>query len=141
MGQGSRAVVDDRLRVHGVPGLRVIDASIMPKIVSGNTNAPCIMIGDLWMNSGNPFSAISRDHRYGKVYNRNLPKWLKRDPDSRIPIVPSADNIHLFIIGGHAGRFSAFIPGWGHMSTPVLRPVNPIAATGDDGCIDGACAL
>jgi len=95
----------------------------------------------LWMNSGNPFRAISRDHRYGKVYNRNLPKWLKRDPDSRIPIVPSADNIHLFIIGGHAGRFSAFIPGWGHMSTPVLRPVNPIATTGDDGCIDGVCAL
>jgi hypothetical protein len=62
----------------------------------------------LWMNSGNAFRAISRDHRYGKVYNRNLPKWLKRDPDSRIPIVPSADNIHLFIMGGHAGRFSAF---------------------------------
>jgi choline dehydrogenase len=46
MGQGPRAVVDDQLRVYGVPGLRVIDASIMPKIVSGNTNAPCIMIGE-----------------------------------------------------------------------------------------------
>src|SRR5579864_2876251 len=41
----------------------------------------------LWMNSGNAFREISRDHRYGKVYNRNLPRWLKRDPDSRIPIV------------------------------------------------------
>ena len=93
----------------------------------------------LWMNSGNAFRDISRDHRYGKVYNRNLPKWLKRDPDSHIPIVPSADNIHLFVMGGRAGRFSAFIPGWGHMSTPVLRAID--GSPDDDGCADGACSL
>lgn len=46
MGQGRDAVVDARLRVHGIGGLRVVDCSIMPEIVSGNTNAPAIMIGE-----------------------------------------------------------------------------------------------
>ncbi len=46
MGSGSDAVVDSRLRVIGIKGLRVADCSIMPEIVSGNTNAPAIMIGE-----------------------------------------------------------------------------------------------
>jgi choline dehydrogenase len=40
------AVVDTRLRVHGVPGLRIADASVMPTITSGNTNSPTLMIAE-----------------------------------------------------------------------------------------------
>lgn len=46
MGTGTEAVVDAALRVHGVAGLRVVDASVMPAIVSGNTNAPTVMIAE-----------------------------------------------------------------------------------------------
>jgi len=46
MGTHPMAVVDPELRVHGMEGLRVIDASVMPTVISGNTNAATIMIAE-----------------------------------------------------------------------------------------------
>ena len=59
MGHDELAVVDDRLAVHGIAGLRVIDASIMPRITSGNTNAPTVMIAE----KGAEFVREDRDAR------------------------------------------------------------------------------
>jgi choline dehydrogenase len=49
------AVTDSRLRVHGIRGLRIADASVMPNIVSGNTNSPTLMIAEkaaAWIRAG-----------------------------------------------------------------------------------------
>ena len=72
MGSDERAVVNDQLRVHGLEGLRIADGSIMPTLVSGNTNAACIMIGE------KAASIILAEHgklfRIGTPYDNNYMK-------------------------------------------------------------------
>ncbi|MEX2615521.1 MAG: hypothetical protein WD767_05455 [Alphaproteobacteria bacterium] len=96
----------------------------------------------LWYQAHNKFGDVAFQHRYGKVYNRSLPKWYSRRDGDRIPVVPTPDHIHLFCAGGEAGRFSAFIPGWGHMASPVLREINGKSPPGGGPqCVDGTCYL
>jgi len=95
----------------------------------------------LWQNARIRFGDIAFDDRYGKVYNRNLPKWYNRDLQATNPVVPAPSNIHLFIAGGDAGRFSAFIPGWGHMSEPVLLGLDGQLPSPTTECEDDSCRL
>jgi len=125
--------------------------SAMSTIANNNAEHARTIAGKGWtrhdvrnylaMHAYNLFSEISFRERYGKIYNRNLPRWYKREPDARIPIVPSPDHIHLFVIGGEAGRFSAFIPGWGHMSSPVLRSIETAVQPNAPICVDGTSYL
>lgn len=95
----------------------------------------------LWTYARIAFDDVAFGHRYGKVYNRSLPKWYRRGAGELIPLVPHPDNIHLFVAGGEAGRFSAFIPGWGHMTSPVLRAIDGRPPASGPVCIDGTCRL
>ena len=95
----------------------------------------------LWSQAANSWDDVSFGERYGRIYNRNLPKWYPRRPGARIPVVPDPDDIHLFVAGGDAGRFSAFLPGWGHMTSPVLRAVDGRPPAGRAPCVDGTCEL
>ena len=66
MGTDAAAVVDPLLRVHGVAGLRVADASVMPTVTTGNTNAPSIMIGERVGRVRRGSGAAVRDDEVGR---------------------------------------------------------------------------
>jgi hypothetical protein len=104
----------------------------------------------LWLNGTNDWDDVSYGNRYappgGRTYNRNLPKWYPRQAGRQVPIVFTPDDIHLFVAGGAAGRFSAFLPGWSTATTPVLRAVyddvlGPSGGGRELECSDGSCRL
>jgi choline dehydrogenase len=68
---GRNGVLDDRLRVRGVPGLRVADASAMPRVPSGNTNAPVMMLAekaaDLILSDRGALSKERLNYRFGSA--------------------------------------------------------------------------
>jgi len=93
----------------------------------------CSVVSSREREAGQRATHLSGVFVTGAESDHNINSPLPNDPegilDSDIPIVPSPDNIHLFVIGSTAGRFSSFIPGWGHYNSPVLRSIDGAMAS------------
>ena len=103
----------------------------------------------LWFNGTNDWDDVSYVNRYapagGHTHNRNLSTWHPRESGRPVPTAFTPDDIRLFVAGGAAGRFSAFLPAWSTATTPVLRAIDDSVVSSSAGydldCSDGACRL
>ena len=85
MGSDPMAVVDERLRVHGLQGVRIVDASVMPTITSGNTNSPVIMIAE-------KASDMIKEDRATKITPANAGKF-SAFPTNQATVDPSTEGM------------------------------------------------
>ena len=90
----------------------------------------------LYQKARNTIGALMFNQRYGRFYNRMWPKWFDRSrDDEEVPVVVKPEDIHIFVAGGPAGRFSTVIPGWGGLGgrsvIKKVRTAQPARAASD----------
>ena len=95
----------------------------------------------LWSHTANTYDDISFGGRYGRIYNRNLPKWYRRRPRRPHPHRAGPRRHPSLRRRRRRGPVLGLPPGWGHMTSPVLRALDGRAPGGGAPCVDGTCEL